>query len=165
MARKCFLSYHAADKAAVDKFYSDFRGDFIRRGSDMDQDIIDSTDTDYVMRRIREKFLKDSTVTIVLIGSCTWARRYIDWEAQASLRKPANGSPNGLVGIQLNPANTKLPERVQSNHDSGYAKFYKYPNSSALLNTIIEEAFNARTNLADKIINPRDKFKYNRTCP
>jgi hypothetical protein len=41
----------------------------------MEQDIIDIDNTDYVMRRI-----KDSTVTIVLIGKCTWARRSIDWE-------------------------------------------------------------------------------------
>ena len=46
----------------------------------MEQDIIDIDNTDYVMRRIRELYLKDSTVTIVLIGKCTWARRSIDWE-------------------------------------------------------------------------------------
>ena len=34
----------------------------------MEQDIIDSDNTDYVMSRIRELYLKDSTVTIVLIG-------------------------------------------------------------------------------------------------
>lgn len=165
MARKCFLSYHAEDKAEVDKFCSDFEGDFIRRGSDMDEDIIDSTDSDYVMRRIREKFLKDSTVTIVLIGACTWARRYIDWETQASLRKPADGSPNGLVAIQLNSSGRMPPERVKLNRESGYAKFYKYPSSSAELNVMIEEAFEARTKFADKIVNPREKFKNNRTCP
>ena len=165
MARKCFISYHAEDKAEVDNFTSRFKGEFILRGSDMDQDIIDSTDSDYVMRRIREKFLADSTVTIVLVGECTWARRYVDWEVQASLRKPSIGSPNGLVAIQLNSTGTNLPERVQTNVKSGYAKFYKYPASSVDLNVIIEEAFRARTTLQDKIVNPRDKFSNNRSCP
>ncbi|MBN1655077.1 MAG: TIR domain-containing protein [Deltaproteobacteria bacterium] len=41
---------------------------------------------DYVMRRIRDEHLRDSTVTIVMIGNCTWSRKYVDWELQASLR-------------------------------------------------------------------------------
>lgn len=165
MARKCFLSYHAEDKAAVDQFCADFEGDFIRRGSDMDEDIINSSDTDYVMRQIRERFLKDSTVTIVLIGACTWARRYVDWETQASLRKPSSGNPNGLLAIQLHTDGKSLPPRVALNRESGYAKFYEYPNSSFSLNTMIEEAFVARTALSDKIENPREKFKNNKQCP
>ena len=67
----------------------------------MSDDVIESTDTDYVMRRIRELYLQDSTVTIVLIGKCTWARRFVDWEIQASLRQSESGpAHNGLVAIQ-----------------------------------------------------------------
>jgi len=83
MAHKCFLSYNSADKTAVDDFCKTFSGSFIRRGLKMEDDIIDSNDTDYVMRRIRQLYLQDSTVTIVLIGKCTWARRFVDWEVQA----------------------------------------------------------------------------------
>ncbi|WP_372493341.1 TIR domain-containing protein [Janibacter melonis] len=39
------------------------------------------------MDRIRTKYLGDSSVTIVLVGSCTWARRYVDWEVYSSLRR------------------------------------------------------------------------------
>ena len=70
---KCFVSYHHADQAAVDKFCSDFDGSFIRRGLEMTDDVINSDNTDYVMQRIRQLYLQDSTVTIVLIGKCTWA--------------------------------------------------------------------------------------------
>ncbi|MGJ8686513.1 MAG: TIR domain-containing protein, partial [Spongiibacteraceae bacterium] len=83
MTHKCFLSYNSADKQAVDDFCETFAGSFIRRGLKMEDDIIDSTNTDYVMKRIRELYLKDSTVTIVLVGKCTWARRFVDWEVQA----------------------------------------------------------------------------------
>ncbi|MDR0479523.1 MAG: TIR domain-containing protein, partial [Burkholderiaceae bacterium] len=60
--RKCFISYHHADQIEVDKFVKEFdhkRDLFISRGlgTEMSQDIIDSTDTDYVMRRIRELYL------------------------------------------------------------------------------------------------------------
>lgn len=65
----------------------------------MAQDIIDSTDPDYVMRRIRELYIRDSTVTLVMLGKCTWGRRYVDWEIQASLRAPQNGLTNGRLAI------------------------------------------------------------------
>lgn len=164
MTHKCFLSYNAADKAAVDEFCDTFSGSFIHRGLKMEDDIIDSTNTDYVMKRIRELYLKDSTVTIVLIGKCTWARRFVDWEVQASLRNPSDGYPNGLVAIQLWESYTTLPNRVQLNVDSGYSRFYKKPSSSNVLENIIDEAWNARSNSQNLIANPRDRFSYNRTC-
>lgn len=104
--RKCFISYHHTDQAWVDAFiktFDDTHDLFIARGlgQAMAQDVIDSTDTDYVMRRIRELYIKDSSVTLVMLGRCTWARRYVDWEIQASLRVPQNGLPNGLLGIKL----------------------------------------------------------------
>lgn len=162
---KCFLSFHNADSGAVDTFVEKFEGAFIRRGIVMEQDIIDSDNTDYVMQRIRQLYLLDSTVTIVLIGKCTSARRYVDWEVQASLRKPRDGPPpNGLVAIQLWESYRKLPDRVNLNVDSGYSKFYKYPSSTNGLSSIIDEAFEARTNLSHLIENPRDRYSYNRQC-
>lgn len=164
MSHKCFISYHKADQSAVDDFCEKFEGSFIRRGQAMSDDVIDSDNTDYVMKRIRELYLQDSTVTIVLIGKCTWARRYVDWEIQSSLRQPSDGLPNGVVAIQLWESYKKLPNRVNLNVDSGYSKFYKYPSSSTALINIIEEAFKARTEESDLIENPRDRFKNNRSC-
>lgn len=164
MAHKCFISYHKADQSAVDDFCEKFEGTFIRRGQAMSDDVIDSDNTDYVMQRIRELYLQDSTVTIVLIGKCTWARRFVDWEVQSSLRQPSNGLPNGLAAIQLWESYKTLPNRVNLNVESGYSKFYKYPSSSAGLSNIIEEAFKARSEKSDLIVNPRDRFKNNRTC-
>ena len=164
MSHKCFISYHADDKSAVDDFSSKFSGSFIHRGISMAEDIIDSENTDYVMRRIRELYLQDSTVTIVLIGKCTWARRFVDWEVQASLRQPKDGYANGVVAIQLWDSFSKLPNRVKLNVDSGYSKFYEYPSSSAGLSNIIEEAWNARFDKSNLIVNLRDRYGYNRQC-
>jgi hypothetical protein len=164
MSHKCFISYHADDKKAVDDFCNKFSGTFIHRGIKMEDDIIESDNTDYVMRRIRELYLQDSTVTIVLIGKCTWARRFVDWEVQASLRNPSNGYPNGVVAIQLWDSYKMLPYRVQLNVNLGYSKFYKYPSSSTSLSNIIDEAFDARFDKSNLIDNPRDRFRYNRTC-
>jgi len=137
----------------------------------MEQDIIDSDDPDYVMRRIRELYLKDSTVTIVLIGKCTWARRYVDWEIQASLRHGETITANGLLGIVLPSAGKKptAPKRLKINLSSddqdGYARLYWYPKRKDTLSNWIEDAFNARKSRSDLIINPRERYKYNRSCP
>lgn len=164
MAHKCFISYNSADKVAVDEFCEKFSGSFIRRGLKMEEDIIDSNNTDYVMQRIRDLYLQDSTVTIVLIGKCTWARRFVDWEVQASLRNPSDGYPNGLVAIQLWQSYKTLPDRVKLNVDSDYSKFYEHPKSSNSLENMIDEAWAARFNKQHLINNPRDRFSYNRTC-
>jgi hypothetical protein len=128
----------------------------------MPEEVIDSTNTDYVMRRIRELYIRDSTVTIVLVGRCTWARRFVDWEVQASLRRP---SPNGLLAILLDESiRPDLPNRVQLNRDSGYAKYHYYPGSASVLGDWIEDAYAARTTREGLIKNPRERFSYNRRC-
>lgn len=169
ISHKCFLSYHHDDEAQVQKFiqtFDDKHKAFITRGIRAPEDIIKSDDTDYVMSQIRRRFLADSTVTIVLIGSCTWARRFVDWEIQSSLRQPADGSPNGLLGILLNPSATTgtAPQRLRLNLDSGYAKWYKHPRNASSLSSWIHEAYLSRSTLASRIKNPRDRFRYNRTC-
>ena len=130
----------------------------------MENDIINSNNTDYVMERIRKLYLLDSTVTIVLIGKCTWARKFVDWEIQSSLKKPANGHPNGLIAIQLSQFNNTPPNRVLLNIASGYTKLHNYPRNSIELSNFIEDAFNARFNKSRLIDNPRDRFINNREC-
>lgn len=172
---KVFISYHHDDQDEVNDFietYDDEKDVFIARalGTDMEQDIIDSNDTDYVMSRIRELYLKDSTVTIVLIGACTWARRYVDWEIQSSLRHGEKTTPNGLLGIVLPSIKTPTaPNRLRinllgENNDEGYARWHWYPKNKTELSKWIDTAFNARTSLAYLIDNPRERFKYNRSC-
>ena len=115
--------------------------------------------------------MKDSTVTIVLIGKCTWARRYVDWEIQASLRHGETITANGLLGIVLPSAGKKptAPKRLKINLSSddqdGYARLYWYPKRKDTLSNWIEDAFNARKSRSDLIINPRERYKYNRSCP
>jgi hypothetical protein len=175
--RKVFISYHRDDRKEVDGFVETFdheRKVFMSRvlGVDMEQDIIDSDDTEYVMNRIRQVYMKDSTVTIVLIGNCTWARRYVDWEIQSSLRHGETVTPNGLLGIVLPSAGQKpiAPDRLLKNlkgekSDEGYARWYWYPQGKDTLANWVEDAFQARTSRAHLIVNPRERFKYNKECP
>lgn len=172
--RKCFISYHHADQAYVDQFVRDFQHDygcFIARGlgAEMPGDVIQSTNTKYVMAKIRERFLSDSTVTIVLMGRCTWARRYVDWEIQSSLRQGQYTSPNGLLGIKL-PTFGGFPPRLDANLSSNwpavdcYARHIDYPNGTQLLVDAIEAAFSRRQTHARLIVNHRERMHNSRPC-
>lgn len=172
---KCFISYHKADQVEVDKFIKDFSTDgqclIYRAVREMDQNIIDSTDCPYVMRRIRELYLTDSTVTIILVGQCTWARRYVDWEIASTLRNDQNNKRSGLMGILLPSANKRpfpsIPPRFKANLDDEkkYARYYYYPTGIAQLTGWIEDAFQARISRAALVDNSLDLYKNNRTCP
>jgi hypothetical protein len=172
--RKCFISYHHADQELVNQFVRDFdhtHDAFIARGlgEEMPGDIIQSTDTDYVMRRIREDFLHDTTVTIVLAGRCTWARRYVDWEILSSLRTGQYAHPNGLLGIRL-PGFTSFPSRFEANLSANwpavdcYARHMDYPSTVADLYGAIEAAYVRRTTHAHLIKNPRERMFNNSPC-
>jgi MTH538 TIR-like domain (DUF1863) len=172
--RKCFISYHHVDQQAADKFVRDFDHEynsFIARGlgEEMPGDVIDSTNPEYVMAKIRERYLADSTVTIVLMGRCTWARRYVDWEIQTSLRSGLYSTPNGLLGIKL-PTFGGFPARLESNlpvgwpAKDGFARAISYPRSTNELVDNIEAAFSRRTTHQGLIVNPRDKMAHNRFC-
>jgi len=139
---------------------------FISRAVGIDQNIVDSTDPDYIMRRIRERYLTDSTVTIVMIGRCTWARKYVDWEIASTLRNDLNNKRSGLVAIQLPnvPDSAKVPDRFNDNLTAGYAKYYRYPTTAGGLESIINEAFEARTSKGNLVINNRQLFGRNSTC-
>jgi MTH538 TIR-like domain (DUF1863) len=170
---KCFLSYHRDDIDEVEAFIESFGEVFIPRvlGVTDEDDFIDSTDTDYIMDCIREKYLTDSTVTIVLIGKCTWARRYVDWEVYSTLRNDKSNRRSGLMALTLpsvaSDETRKLPARVDDNvinQTSGYARWWKYPASTEGLRSCIEVAFNARGALDHLIVNTRARKLANSAC-
>ena len=67
---------------------------------------IQSENEDYIMRKIREDYLQDSTVTIHLIGQYSAEnsylnQNYIKRELQASLSNTSAGTRNGILGVVL----------------------------------------------------------------
>ena len=168
---KSFIPYDHKDQVEVDKFIRDFdhKGDvLIARavGSDETMEtLIESDNPDYVMRRIREKYMSDSTVTIVFLGRNTWSRKFVDWEIAASLHQgPTVGKPNGVIAI-LSPSLSKaiIPDRLRENWQSGYAKIYPYPKSKEQLSKWIDEAFESRESEEKRklIKNGRRKLRRN----
>ena len=170
--RKCFISYYAGDTDEVNTFVKDFGDVFIAKviGITEGDDFIDSNDSDYVMKKIREKYLGDSTITICMIGTCTHSRRYIDWELKTSLRQ-GTYTPNGLIGIILPSLgnSSHLPQRFKNNwnkedESTGYALYRSYPTSKDQLKDWIESAFERRMTHAQLISNSQEMFKNNHQC-
>ena len=174
--RKIFISFHHGDENEVKSFverWAEKEKVFIPKAlgvSNDDDDFIDSDNPEYVMSQIRKKYLQDSTVTIILIGSCTHSRRYVDWEIKTSLRQGLLYTPNGLIGILLPYQGTlaHFPPRLianwNSNHINCYARCYTAPTSATQLRNWIEDAFNARIGRAKHINNTVDMMKYNSVC-
>ena len=173
--RKVFISHYKGNSAAAGNFIDKWaygEGVFIPKqlGVYNDEEFIDSDDTDYVMSQIRKKYLGDSTVTIVLMGTCTHSRRYVDWEIKSSLQQ-GETSPNGLLGIVL-PGIEKaphLPERFSKNFSNDqpcYALYHWAPDSADQLGRWIDAAYAARTDLnkTKLISNSQDMWKYNHKC-
>lgn len=171
--RKVFVSFFQGDKKEVDEFIDKWtakEGVFTAKvlGASDNDAFIDSGNPEYVMGQIRQKYLGDSSVTIVLLGSCTHSRRYVDWEIKSSLRRGLS-MPNGLIGILLpSKQSAHLPARLADNwnkeHKDCYARYYPAPSSADQLRGWIEEAYIARTMHAKLIVNSQEMMKYNATC-
>jgi hypothetical protein len=175
--RRCFISYHHDDEYAVRSFIDTFSRDgevFTHRalGMEMEPDIVNSMNTEYVMRRIREQYMANTSVTLVMLGQNTWKRRYVDWEIAASLRAMPGAPPNGLLGIHLPYFSRDLhqyPERFQANlippgstQASCYARWIDYPSNHAILASAIEAAVERRQTQTHLIQNSAPRFTYNR---
>lgn len=169
---RCFVSYHHEDQEEAEQFVDAFGHVFIAKclGVSDEDDFIDSDDADYIMREIRERYLTTTTVTLLMLGECTWARRYVDWETASSLRDDPVNKRSGLIAIRLSSlSSVALPDRFKDNWKKDgskdyYARYYSYPSSDEGLRANIEDAFSARTGRGHLVDNSRDLFGYNRTC-
>ena len=104
MGHKCFISFKTEDafyKKAIQEMPNI---DMIDKSLN---EAIDSDNEDYIMKKIREEYLADSTITIHLIGlksaeNLGWEeQKFIKRELQASLYDGENNSRNGILGIVL----------------------------------------------------------------
>ena len=64
-------------------------------------DIDEKLDDDAIREKIRDEYLKNSTVTIVLVGTETKNRKHIDWEIYSSMFDGAVNKQSGILVINL----------------------------------------------------------------
>ena len=142
-----FVSYcHRLDQDAADDFRRNFSIDkecFSDKSLSGDIGYLADETIKNLYKRPR---IKESSVTIVLIGKETSRRWWIDWEIYYSLRRGDNNERNGLLGIYLPNKEHNAPLRLLQNttdeHKMG--KIIYMPDTKRELEMAIEEVYNCR---------------------
>ncbi len=154
---KVFVSYHHDNDQAYrdefEKLFSDIFDIMVSKSvqiGDLDPTLATKT----IRRKIREEYLQDSTVTVVLVGAETWKRKHVDWEIGASIRDTQNNPRSGLLGILLPtyPAYPKyyrytIPRRLHYNKHCGFAGVYVWSDNPNHVQSWIHTAFNQRNKI------------------
>lgn len=184
-----FVSYyHEQDQKYRDLFEELFSDvyDIMESKSVEIGDIDPNIKTETVYQIIRDKHLRHSTVTVVLVGAKTWQRKYVDWEIYSSLRATKSNSRSGLIGILLptykvprhdHPAykitqgvpynRQTIPPRLYDNLDDkpnrSYATLHKWSENPSEVQRWIQNAYKKRKSKTILPNNKRKLFAKNRT--
>lgn len=117
---KVFISYHHAnDQWAKNQLqqWADQYDLFIDVSVDS-TDVNDMLPTESIRRIIRDDYLKDASVTIVLVGTATKGRKHVDWEIYSSMYDGAVNKQSGILVVQLpstNPTYYTAAHEVEKN--------------------------------------------------
>ncbi len=170
---KVFVSYHhELDESYKKIFELRFGNVFgaIMPGSVQVGDINPGLPAETIRQKIRDEYLRDTSVTVVLIGAETWQRKHIDWEIGSSIRHTEFNPRSGLIGILLPtyPRADKskynrrtIPPRLHDNIACGFASIHNWSEDAATVQGWIHQAYLRKsTKLPD---NSRPSFAKNRT--
>lgn len=161
---KVFVSFHTEDRVYKEKFVK-MLGNHIVDKSVGDGDVDKDLDPDEIRRQIRDDFIAGATVTVVLVGHCTWRRMHVDWEIGASLMDTERNDRCGLLCILLpshpdfgkDDYNLRLiPPRLAYNLDgeNPFAIIGDWTRNKAKLTEWIDQSFRRR----NKYPHPNNKY-------
>lgn len=100
---RVFISYHSAnDQSYKDALlaFNDENNIFIDASVDTG-DISDELTDEAIREKIRDEYLRNTTVTIVLIGTETRKRKHVDWEIYSSMFDGTKNKKSGILVINL----------------------------------------------------------------
>ncbi len=103
MKHRVFISYHHYnDQEFKDELIemADKNGIFIDYSVHIG-DISDDLTDEQIREIIRDDYLKDSSVTIVLVGAETKNRKHVDWEIYSSMHDGKINKKSGIIVINL----------------------------------------------------------------
>ena len=153
---KVFVSYHhSRDQEYRNRFeyFFAYVSDVIVSSSVQIGDLDPNLRTETIRQKIRDEYLRDSTVTVVLVGAETWKRKHVDWEISASIRQTQSNPRSGLIGIIL-PTYPRLdqtkydpytiPPRLYDNIKCRFAEIYNWSEDTSAVQKWIHEAFERR---------------------
>jgi hypothetical protein len=120
--------------------------------------------SDYIKELIRKQHIDDTTVVVVLVGTTTRLKNYIDWEIFAGLSASTKGSA-GLLAIMLPDLefnqdwySLDMPDRLADNVKSGYAKVYSWSYAKDHFFDIVDKAYHDRVIHKNKMMNDRHRM-------
>ena len=104
---RVFISYHHANdqkyKDGLVKWAKE-NNIFIDYSVDTG-DISDDLTDEQIREKIRDEYLRDSTVTILLVGTETKNRKHVDWELYSSMYNGKKNKKSGIIVINLPSVN------------------------------------------------------------
>lgn len=99
---RVFVSYYHGDQAYKDELVSfGVQNSILVDGSVDTGDIDDALDDQAIREKIRDDYLRDTTVTIVLVGTETKYRKHVDWEIYSSMIDGQINKKSGVVVVTL----------------------------------------------------------------
>ena len=120
---KVFISYHNKN----DQYYKERLLEisaqhqiFIDQSVDTG-DISDDLSDSAIREKIRDEYLRDSTVTVVLVGTETSGRKHVDWEIYSSMLDGAVNKKSGILVVNLPSTNCTY---YDTRHDGEKAAVY-----------------------------------------
>jgi hypothetical protein len=117
MKHKCFISFKYEDRNFKDYLSNNLHLEMIDKSL---RERINSDNEEYIMKKIREEYLSDSTVTIFLIGEHCAENNYdqnqyfIKKELQASIFNGERNTKNGILGIVLPSMYEKIYKGIKT---------------------------------------------------
>jgi hypothetical protein len=101
--RKVFISYHHRNDQACKEQLLEFNRThrlFIDASVDTG-DIDDYLSNEAIRQKIRDEYLANSTVTMLLVGTETKYRKHVDWELYSSMFDGRVNKKSGILVINL----------------------------------------------------------------
>lgn len=169
---KVFISYHH-------DFDQDYKDDlellnekhqlFINQSVKLGE-IDDSLPTAIIREKIRDEYLQDSSVLILLVGRETKNRKHIDWEIYSSMRDSKKNKKSGIVVINLPTIDCKYYTAAHGESEKSlypstttwisiddrnkYEQRYPYMPDRIIDNLLTHKSFISVVNWEDMVNNP-----------
>lgn len=178
-----FISYHHEN----DQWYKDellrissqhkiFNDKSVNTG-----EIADDLSDEAIRVKIRDEYLRDSTVTILLVGTHTWGRKHIDWEIYSSMFDGVKNKKSGILVINLpsincshctvSHDNEKAVVHPEHNYWTSIDSRTEYNERYPLMpDRIIDNLLNKKSKVSvvswEKIVNEPENLRFlvNATC-
>jgi hypothetical protein len=167
MKHRVFVSYHHKNDQAYKEYlinWAEENNIFVDWSVDTG-DISDDLSDEQIREKIRDEYLRDCRVTILLVGTETKYRKHVDWELYSSMYNTQLNKKSGIIVILLPSAKSEFFTVGDDNEKSAiyptvtdwttintYAEFeHRYPY---MPERILDNLVNPNCNIA--VINWKD---------